>query len=637
MFKQKVDYRVLLDSIEAPVLILKKDLKILLCNEAYASLFNCSASSLEGQNLLGIFPETAGSLSHQAYLEVLETGKSKMAEGKIANKYFRQRIYRASEGLVVIAEDIEKQKRLEKIMQAFEVGYRAIFDECNDAILVFDVHTHDIVDVNGTACQIFARTYEEMLDLNAGDLSAEDPPYTRNNFLRWLKNCSDIETQVIEWMARDKFGRQFWIEAKSKHLLIDDQIRSITIIKDKNEYKLLKKEIRDIEEHYRDFFDKTDDFVFQHDLEGKFISVNPASERITGFWREEMLKMNIQELASEAYLQSLQSLVYRRIPRNKTTNFELGIINKFGNELILDVDIWPLYRAGDIEPIAIQGIARDITERCLEEAKLRAAKKDLESFIEFLPDATMAIDLEGKVVAWNKAMEALTGIPAKDMLGKGDYEYGLAFYNSRRPIMVDLVLRPEEVKKFYSVVELDQYMVISEFDTPNLRGEGHYLWGHAMPWYDRNGKLIGAIESLRDISEKYRDRTRLKIVEKELQEEIHFLQNLLSKLEGLICSIDTAGFIGFSNKRFQQFLGYEADDLKGKHISDITTADCYKLIEERLKAQEAQELGESQDIFELGFYNKDGSQLFIKSHLQSLEEDKQPIGFLIQAEEIKQA
>jgi PAS domain S-box-containing protein len=632
MFKQKLDYRVLLDSVEAPVLLLKKDLKILLCNEAYASLFNCSASSLEGQNLLARFPETAGTLSHRVYLKVLETGKPKITEGRIANKFFRQRIYPVAEGILILAENIDKQKRLEKILQAFEVGHRAIFDECTDAVLIFDAHTQDIVDVNKTTCQLFARSFEEMLELNAGDLSAEDPPYTRNNFVRWLKNTSDTEIQVMEWMARDKSGRQFWIEAKSKHLLIDDQMRIVTIIKDKNEYKLLKKEIRDIEEHYRDFFDKTDYFVFQLDLEGNFISVNPASERITGFWREEMLKMNIQELASEAYLHSLQSLVYRRLSRNKNTNFELGIINKFGNELILDVDIWPLYRAGDVEPIAVQGIARDITERCVQEAKLRASKKDLESFIDFLPDATMAIDLEGKVIAWNKAMEALTGIPARDMLGKGDYEYGLAFYNTRRPIMVDLVLRPEEVKKFYSVMEVDQYMVISEFDTPNLRGEGHYLWGHAMPWYDRNGKLIGAIESLRDISEKYREKEQLRTAEKELQDEVHFLQNLLSKLGGLICSIDMDGFMGFSNDSFQQFLGYTADELKGKHISDVTTADSFKLIEKRLTAQE---LEESQDLFELEFYHKDGRQLYTKSRLQSLEKEQEAIGFLIQAEEIK--
>ena len=39
----------------------------------------------------------------------------------------------------------------------------------------------------------------------------------------------------------------------------------------------------------------------------------------------------------------------------------------------------------------------------------------------------------GRVIAWNKSMETMTGIPAKDMLGKGNYEYALPFYGERRP------------------------------------------------------------------------------------------------------------------------------------------------------------------------------------------------------------
>ena len=48
--------------------------------------------------------------------------------------------------------------------------------------------------------------------------------------------------------------------------------------------------------------------------------------------------------------------------------------------------------------------------------------------IDFLPDATFVIDIEGRVIAWNHAMEELTGVSAESMLGKGDYEYSLPFY-----------------------------------------------------------------------------------------------------------------------------------------------------------------------------------------------------------------
>ncbi|MEM2124185.1 MAG: PAS domain-containing protein [Methanolinea sp.] len=84
-------------------------------------------------------------------------------------------------------------------------------------------------------------------------------------------------------------------------------------------------------------------------------------------------------------------------------------------------------------------------ERAVE---LRRAEDDrrevderLRQIIDFLPDATFAIDRGGTVIAWNRAMERMTGIPAGEILGKGNYEYALPFYRERRPILVDLVLR----------------------------------------------------------------------------------------------------------------------------------------------------------------------------------------------------
>jgi PAS domain-containing protein len=67
----------------------------------------------------------------------------------------------------------------------------------------------------------------------------------------------------------------------------------------------------------------------------------------------------------------------------------------------------------------------------------------------------MAIDIGGRVVIWNPAMEKLTGACAADMIGKGNYEYALPFYGIRRPILVDLVLMPEAlVEGKYDLVAL---------------------------------------------------------------------------------------------------------------------------------------------------------------------------------------
>lgn len=80
----------------------------------------------------------------------------------------------------------------------------------------------------------------------------------------------------------------------------------------------------------------------------------------------------------------------------------------------------------------------DITERKQMEQALRESQQRLRDIIEFLPDPVLAIDRQGRVMVWNRAMQEMTGVSAADMLGKGDYEYA-AFYGERRPMLIDFI------------------------------------------------------------------------------------------------------------------------------------------------------------------------------------------------------
>lgn len=179
-----------------------------------------------------------------------------------------------------------------------------------------------------------------------------------------------------------------------------------------------------------------------------------------------------------------------------------SIITKHGARVYLEVSAWLVYK--EHEAVAIQGIARDITQRKLEEMALRESNRFLADFIEYLPDAVMAIDLEGKVTVWNHAMEDLTGVPAEKMLGRGNYEYAVPLYGKRRPILIDLVLRPEHIERNYAEIKQEHYVLTDVVDVPALKGGGRQLWARAVPLYDREGNLIGAIEALRDMTEHQR-------------------------------------------------------------------------------------------------------------------------------------
>jgi len=172
----------------------------------------------------------------------------------------------------------------------------------------------------------------------------------------------------------------------------------------------------------------------------------------------------------------------------------------------------------------------------MEEA-LRVSEQRLFDILNFLPEATMVIDFDGRVLAWNRAMELLTGVEAAAMLGKGDYEYALPFYGERRPVLVDLALRPEELQeRGYQEVQRLGDVLFGEAYTPNLPGGQGYLSAIATVLRDQQGKIIGAIECIRDNTEKKKtemgrqlqeQRQRMDIMRKSLQGTIQVIASMV--------------------------------------------------------------------------------------------------------------
>jgi PAS domain S-box-containing protein len=148
----------------------------------------------------------------------------------------------------------------------------------------------------------------------------------------------------------------------------------------------------------------------------------------------------------------------------------------------------------------------ETSERKRANEALRKAYQRLEDIIDFLPDATFVIDQKKEVIAWSRAIEQMTGLQKKDIIGKGDYAYAVPFYGEKRPILIDLVMSGEcGVEERYDFVERKDNGVFGEVFVPKTyQGKGAYLWGTASPLFDKGGNIIGAIQSIRDITERKR-------------------------------------------------------------------------------------------------------------------------------------
>jgi PAS domain S-box-containing protein len=175
-----------------------------------------------------------------------------------------------------------------------------------------------------------------------------------------------------------------------------------------------------------------------------------------------------------------------------------------------------VHRDADGRPVRMIGISWDITEIKQAEEALKESHQQLMDIINFLPDATLVIDREGRVMAWNLAMEEMTGINTEDILGKGNYEYGLPFYGDRTPILVDLVLKPRKdvEARYYNVFRKGDSLAAETY-MPELRGCEVYLFGKASVLRDSRGNVVGAIESIRDITDlKRAEKERMQLMQR---------------------------------------------------------------------------------------------------------------------------
>jgi PAS domain S-box-containing protein len=208
------------------------------------------------------------------------------------------------------------------------------------------------------------------------------------------------------------------------------------------------------------------------------------------------------------------------------------------------------------KPRRLVGTHLDIEDSKASEEALRIAHGKLEAIIDFLPDATFVVDVDQRVIAWNRAIEKMTDVSKQEILGKTDRSYADAFYGSRRPMLIDLILqnRLEEGGRFYQSFERNGEMLVAEGETPEVyRGKGAYIWAVALPLKDSNGHVIGAIECIRDITESRRAEQALKQSEERLRHA----------LDGTSDGIWDWNFVSgqtYFSPRYYTMLGYQPDE-----------------------------------------------------------------------------
>jgi two-component system cell cycle sensor histidine kinase/response regulator CckA len=127
------------------------------------------------------------------------------------------------------------------------------------------------------------------------------------------------------------------------------------------------------QDSYRELFENANEIMYTHDLNGWLTSLNKTGETLTGYTSEEAIGMNMSTLVAPEYRQLWREMLDSQIGGETKTTYELEIVNKSGARISLETGTRLIFRKG--KPVAVQGIARDVTERRRTEAHLRQSQK----------------------------------------------------------------------------------------------------------------------------------------------------------------------------------------------------------------------------------------------------------------------
>jgi PAS domain S-box-containing protein len=291
-----------------------------------------------------------------------------------------------------------------------------------------------------------------------------------------------------------------------------------------------------------------------------------------------------------------------------------GIIERMKNEekqsLSRELEIGGVWYLQSVFPVEGEGVrvySVDITERKHFEQALKANERELRTVVEGSPIPQFVLDKDHRVIFWNRALEEYTSLPASRMVGTREHCSG--FYNYQRPCLADLILdnNVQDVSKWYpgkfsrSSLVGDALEAVDFF--PRMREHGTWMHFTAAPIRDAGGNIIGAVETLEDITEQKKAEQTLKASE----ELFRTVANYVYDWEYFL---DTSKRLVYTTPSCSRFTGYAPEEFYANPglLQKIVHPDDRKRFLDHLTMVSEHD---KEATLDLRIINKDGGELWI--------------------------
>jgi PAS domain S-box-containing protein len=405
-------HRLLLQESTDPIFSFSRDGTYLYVNNAFAAAFGKEPGQIIGRRVWDVFSPEEADKRFSAIREVFATGRTKVIEVKVpgaeGDRFFVTSIkpivddYGDVYTVLCISKDISERKRTEEALRESEERYRELFDGIGDLIYTQDLDGR-FLTINRAATTILSYDPAELIGRCAAELML--PEHRRGfheDYLPRLRERGFYDGVGI-YLAKD--GRRRYIEFRSnvvrgqgKEPVVNGVARDVT------ERKEAERALRLSEERYRSLFDSISDFIYTHDLEGRFLGVNRSACHSLGYEVGEVVGRPVADLMLPSHREGFYDEYLPGLIQQGEAAGVSCYLAKDGQVHYIEFRN-RLVREPGKEPY-VSGAGRDVTQRFRAERELRRLEEQL---VQAQKMEAVGVLAGGVAHDFNNILQALSG------------------------------------------------------------------------------------------------------------------------------------------------------------------------------------------------------------------------------------
>jgi len=310
--------------------------------------------------------------------------------------------------------------------------------------------------------------------------------------------------------------------------------------------------LRESEERYKALFNSSFELVYLHDFKGNFIDANPVAFKLLGYNKEELGSLNFSSLLDKGqFWKAIKTIKeIKKYGRQKEPT-EYRLKTKNGTFVDIETTAEMVYRNG--KPYAVQGIARDITERKKAEQSIKESEEKYRRLFDSSPDLICETDDKGNVLAANSNMTKSMGVPPEKLIGKNIFD-----------------ILPRETAEERAKIARKALEEMKNLECDDERA-GRYFRNIYVPIINPDGK--------RTIQLIARDVTAAKKAEEALRDGEEKWVSLTRNTNDIIMMVDSQGIIQYISKTLPP---YTPKETIGKTIYEYVPKDHHDIMSNSL-------------------------------------------------------